>query len=278
MERSHSTKFNGRFPHTILDVGNEPSGPKSRETTLPIVGLVNEQERVCKALTKRESVLLLGPRGCGKTTVIRAAISTLPIKTNIVYVRYAAGLHELLTSIARALLGCGHGYFHRLVPKNTDPEKWLKQQTSLHLRGLLWNALETDPRLIILDEVDGASYPIYRFLQRLYFADGMVMCAAAHNSVALGALHRLFWDPEKIIHFKPLSSSDASLLFDRSIEHFRLGELDIEEFRPKVLEAANGNAGQIVEMCRLANDPQYISGRYIKFAPLRIDAMVKFLG
>jgi hypothetical protein len=30
-------------------------------------------------------------------------------------------------------------------------------------------------------------------------------------------------------------------------------------------------------MCRLAAQPQYVSGRYIKFTPLRIDAVMKFI-
>jgi hypothetical protein len=29
-------------------------------------------------------------------------------------------------------------------------------------------------------------------------------------------------------------------------------------------------------MCRLAAQPQYRSGRYVKFSPLRIDTVIKF--
>jgi hypothetical protein len=171
-----------------------------------------------------------------------------------------------------------HKSLQGILSKNSNPEKWLSRQTSIHLKGLLWNALEAEPRTIILDGVDGASHVVYRFLQRLYFTSGMVMFAAARDSVALGNLSRLFWHPDKVIHFKPLTDIEAAQLFEIAVDHFRLGELEIDEFRQKVLKAANGNPGQIIQMCRLAADPQYVSGKYIKFAPLRIDAMIKFLG
>lgn len=278
MGRRHTTRLNEGSATAALKLNDcNSSILPIREVNLPIVGLANEQRRVRESLSKRESLLLLGPRGSGKTTTIRAAINILSTKTDIVYVHYSPTLHELLASMMRALLQCGHGHLHRLLPKIPDREKWLLQQTSLHLKGLLWNALETEPRTLVLDEIHGASHPIYRFLQRLYFAKGVTMYAVAQDSSALGALGRLFWHPEKVLHFKPLSAIEAAQLFDLAVDHFNLHDLGIEEFRPKVLDAANGNPGQIIEMCRLATDPRYISGRYIKFAPLRIDTMVKFL-
>lgn len=247
------------------------------ENTLPLIGLSSERKRFLQALQHRESLLLLGPRGCGKTSVILSGIQALSDRKDIVYLRYTAAFHELLVSLARVLLDSECGHLGRIVPKNWETGRWLSQQTSVHLRGILWSALEAEPRAIILDGVDGASHPVFRFFQRLYFAPGMTLFAAARDSVALGALARLFWHPQKVIHFKPLSELDAAQLFDMAVEHFGLRHLGVEEFRQKVLEAAKGNPGQIVQMCRLATDPRYVTGKYIKFVPLRMDALTKFL-
>jgi hypothetical protein len=95
--------------------------------------------------------------------------------------------------------------------------------------------------------------------------------------MSLGSLGRLFWDPREAIHLHPLNHADANRLFDLAVVRFGLGHLDIEEFRGKVVEAARGNPGQLIEMCKLASDPIYVTGKHIKFAPLRIDVLMKFI-
>jgi hypothetical protein len=104
----------------------------------------------------------------------------------------------------------------------------------------------------------------------------MALFAASRDALSLGALARLFWNPAKVVNIPPLHDRDAEQLFEAAADHFRLRELDLDEFREKVLESARGNPGQIIEMCRLATQAQYHAGRYIKFAPLRIDTVMKF--
>ena len=94
----------------------------------------------------------------------------------------------------------------------------------------------------------------------------------------MGPLSRLFWDRRRILRIDPLNARDAAQLFDSAAGYFKLRNLGLNEFRDKVLECANGNPGQIIEMCRLATQPQYLAGRRVKFAPLRIDAFIKLTG
>ncbi len=147
----------------------------------------------------------------------------------------------------------------------------------MHLKGLLWSALEREPTALILEGVDGAGHQSYRFLQRLYFAPGMTLVATARDSVRLGKLSRLFWDPEKTRHMQPLSEAEALHLFEMAADLHALRGLNLDDFRERVLESAKGNPGQIAGMCRLAANPMYWSGRHVKFAPLRIDAMMSLL-
>jgi hypothetical protein len=79
-----------------------------------------------------------------------------------------------------------------------------------------------------------------------------------------------------VLHIPPLPERDAEQLFDSAADFFKLRHLDLNDFREKALESARGDPGQIIEMCRLATQPQYQAGRYIKFSPLRIDTVVKF--
>jgi hypothetical protein len=129
---------------------------------------------------------------------------------------------------------------------------------------------------MMLDGVTGAGFATYRFLQRIYHAPGMALFAASRDAFSLGALARLFWNPANALNLPPLSERDGEQLFEAAADYFKLRNLDLDEFREKVLESAGGNPGQIIEMCRLATQPQYHAGRYIKFAPLRIDTVIKF--
>jgi energy-coupling factor transporter ATP-binding protein EcfA2 len=244
---------------------------------LPLIGLAKEQARLAEALRKRQPLLLLGPAGAGKSTLIKSALSGMPASHRAVHLRYSSNLHHLLIDLARCLFESGHGAFRRQWRPDSDIERWLSHQTSVHLKGMLWASLEAEPRTIILDGIDRAGFPAYRFLQRLYFAKGLSLVAAARDPLALGALARLFWDPRIALHVRPLNEADSIRLFDLAVDYFGLRHLKIEEFRDKVLDAAGGIPGQIVEMCRMAGNPMYVSGRYIKFAPLRIDALMKFI-
>lgn len=246
------------------------------DLAFPVLGLCAEKERVKAAFRKREPLLIMGPAGAGKTALIRAAMADAGTD-NILAVRYSANLHRLLSDLMRGMLAARHKTLRSRAKPTADIEKWLSLQTSVHMKGLLWTSLESEPLIIVLDGINGASFPAYRFLQRLYFSPGMALIASTRDTASLGALSRLFWDPRAILHLKPLHQADAEQLFDLAAKRFGLEDLDVREFREKVLDAAHGNPGEIVEMCRLAANPLYISGKHIKFAPLRIDAMMRFL-
>jgi hypothetical protein len=243
------------------------------EPHLPFVGLATEMHRLSLAFAAGDPLLLLGPHGSGKTRLIQEALSR---NRHVLCVAWEPALHDLLTAMARALIAARHAGFIRRAKPGANPEAWLAAQTSIHLKGLLWTAVESSPIPMMLDGVTGAGFPTYRFLQRIYHAPGMALFAASRDAASLGALARLFWNPAKSLSVPPLPEWDAQQLFESAADHFKLRHLDLDEFREKVLKSARGNPGQIIEMCRLAAEPQYHVGRYIKFSPLRIDTVMKF--
>ena len=242
---------------------------------LPLIGRGKERARVHSALAGGEPLLLSGSAGIGKTRLLRETLRAHP---TILYVEWQSTLHGLLVALSRALIQAQHAEFLLRARPGKDAEFWLGQQSSIRLKGLLWSAVETNPIPIVLDGVAGAGIPTYRFLQRVYHARGMALFAASRDLMTLGALGRLYWDPARILNILPLHERDAAQLFDRAAGHFKLHHLDLSDFREKVLESAHGNPGQIIEMCRRATESKYVSGRYVKFALLRIDTMMKFAG
>jgi hypothetical protein len=244
------------------------------EAKLPFVGMVKERQKLLAAFREKQPVVLLGAHGSGKTRLIEEILRHHP---GTLYVGWQDTPHMLLAAIARALIASRHPEFERRAKFGAQPETWLSTQTSSHLKALIWNAVEHTPIALIIDGVSRAGFPTHRFLQRLYYTPGVWLSAAACGSTSLGALGRLFWDRRQIVQLAPLSERESLELFEAAADHFRLRGLELEEFREKVLDSACGNPGQIIEMCRLAAQPRYVSGRYIKFTPLRIDTVMKFI-
>jgi len=235
----------------------------------PLIGFQPELSRLRRAIQQRQSLLVMGVRGSGKTALLRAVLQ------DAIYVRYTSVLHDLLIRLARELAAAGHRPLIDRTSRGRDLDHWLCAQTSVHLRGILWAAIEEQPIVLVLDDIQGAHVRNYRFLQRIYHTKGAGVIAATRDYPCLGALSRLFWDPRMVVSVPPLTQADASTLFNRLVVRLRLGHLNIAEFRKQVLDSAHGNPGEIIEMCKLAADPQYQHGAHVKFAPLRIDAIVK---
>ncbi len=252
--------------------------PEIADNSIPLAGMASELRQLIRAIEHGESVLLLGMAGSGKTRLIECAERALRGRMRPVHIPRFESLHDLVVILTKRLMESGHQNLRSMLPSRAHWERWLTQQTSVHLKGLLWHALGQEPRVLVLDGVTGASFPVYRFLQRLSHAPGMVLLAAARDPAKLGALARLFWDPRRRIQLKPLSNRESLLLFERAVEYFGVRHPGLDEFREKVLASAKGNPGQIVEMCRLVAKPQYVSGSYIKFGLVRIDAMMRYLG
>lgn len=249
-----------------------------RAGRLPRIGLAREREALERALDRRESLLLLGPAGCGKTTLLKSLLRPQPRADVLAYIPRFDTPHSLLLSLARELFRSGHEPFRTLAAAGADWETWLKRQTSSHLRGLLWESIERKPGMILLDHLSKPGRQTYRFLQRLCFTPGMGIVGAARERQDVGELRGLFWDPRQTVRVQPLSKEESLQLFEAAAAHYGLNGLALEEFRHKVLECAAGNPGQIVAMCRLASDPRYQAGTYIKFSLIRIEAKMAQFG
>src|SRR6266568_2294889 len=198
------------------------------EPELPFMGMVREVQHLRSAFITGDPLLLLGPQGSGETRLASEALSG---NRHVLYIAWEPTLHALLTAMARALIAVRHAAFIGRAKPGDDPESWLAVQTSVHLKGLLWTAVESSPVTMMLDGITGASFPTYRFLQRIYHTPGMALFAASRDAFSLGALARLFWNPAKALNIPPLHERDAEQLFDVAADHFKLRNLDLDEFR-----------------------------------------------
>jgi len=234
----------------------------AREMAVPLIGRRDELRAFVMAFRGRQSRLILGPPGAGKTRLLREAC-VLALQPVVVSNRLVV-LHQLLVDLA-GQLGCRSRRF---------PD--VKRATSQTLQFLILEELKQRPRCVVLEDARETDPRMYRFLQRAYYIPQCCLIVTATGRERLGHLHKLLWDPRETIVLEPLNRLDSELLFDEAARLAQLDLLNLEDFRNKALAAARGNPGQIVAMCRMAARPEYREGRRVKFAPLRIDMLSSF--
>lgn len=234
-----------------------------QDQSVPLFGRRDEVRTLANALRARKSCLVLGPKGIGKTRLLRESLAIAQQPS--VCVERPDVLHGLLVELAERL-SCSAGRFESL-----------RKATSIALKPSVQNAFRRQPQCLVLEDVAGADPRMYRFLQKVYYIPEVCLIVTATSRDRLGHLRKLLWDPSEEISLKPLTRPDALSLFDAASRLYRLQSFDLDGFRRKVLTAAQGNPGQILTMCRMASLPEYQAGRRIKFPPLRIDALMAFV-
>ena len=225
---------------------------------IPLAGRRDEVRELECALQTRQSRLITGPPGMGKTRLLAEAVCGCAAP--YLLIRGPRVLHDLLVQLA-GMLACR-----------------IADATSMSLKPAVLDALKHEPRAIFLEDVTDADPRMYRFLQAIYHSKGNCLIVTARSRESLGYLRRLLWDPREEIRQRPLKRAEAAGLFEAAVAAYKLDSLELDGFRSQVLRSARGNPGQIVAMCRLAAQPQYRLGRRVKFLPLRMDALPAFIG
>jgi hypothetical protein len=228
---------------------------------LPLIGRHREMAKLLRLAAAKTPALIYGARGMGKTRVLFNLRSALSANgTDVLYVRFAQPFHSFLLEIANQLsVEC-------------------VKTSSISLRGALWKAFGAKPHVILLDDIQEATPPFYRFLQRVLAANGNTIIGAAVHAHAVGALRHIFWNQQAAIPLQSLNQHDAGALIEGAISVF-LADIPLpSDFASRVARAARGNPGRIVEMCILAANPTYrAADRHIRFGALVLDSLTRLL-
>jgi hypothetical protein len=245
------------------------------------LGRQSDLSRLQEAMRKRQSLLIWGLPDSGKSTLVTRAISQMPEKIvrRCICATGKGSPQEILRSIAegfaedplfkakfRADTGYGASFSH-----------WVRQQSSLRLRGLLYRAAGAGEYWVFLEDLAPMTHMLVRIVKELMINQETPIYAIApgwtYEELGLGA--QLYWNDRLRLHVGPLPASLARELVEWSIRRFGLLQLDLDGFREDILEFSGMLPGAILRMCAAAADSRYQFAGRIKTKLLHVDYLMK---
>lgn len=245
------------------------------------LGRKTELSRLREAIRRRESLLVWGASDSGKTTLVARALSELPdrMAKRCICTKGAGSPHDILRGIAqgfaddplfrskfRAETGYGASFSH-----------WVKAQTSLRLRGLLYRAAGSGEYWIFLEDLAPMTHMLTRIVKELMINQDTPIYSIAPGWTyrELGHAAQLYWNDQQRLPVGSLSLAAANELLEWAIQRFDLSNFDLDGFREDILEFSGLLPGAILRMCQAATDRHYHFDGRIKTKLLHVDYLMK---
>jgi hypothetical protein len=245
------------------------------------LGRKNELSRLREAIQRRESLLVWGASDSGKTVLVARALSELPerIAKRCICTRGVGSPHDILRGIAegfaedplfrskfRAETGYGASFSH-----------WVRQQTSLRLRGLLYRAAGAGEYWIFLEDLAPMTHMLTRIVKELMINQEtpIYSIAPGWSYRELGHAAQLYWNDQQRLHVGSVSLTAAHELLEWAIQKFGLSKFDLDGFREDILDFSGLLPGAIIRMCQAATDSHYHFEGRIKTKLLHVDYLMK---
>jgi len=270
----------------------EPGARTSRAIPEPstagteIIDREAERRRLHQAICKRESLLICGPRGVGKTTVISAVLAELPpaMGRSVISVDGPHGLQPFL----RALLNKLHEAGDKTLRKHLSVEKvgrdsfkgWLNSAPTSKLKGSIYRSMQMDSYWVFLDHLPPLTHAMANVVRELVWMLNTPVYLAARGSGPgeVGYATNLYWGEQQRLVLPPLHKAAACELLEACIQRFGLAHLNLDGFREAVLSFSRYNPGALVGMCKLAAEERYHYGSRIKTRMIHIDYLMSLNG
>jgi hypothetical protein len=263
------------------DQRNQPIGPLANGQSV-FVDRESEARRLREAILKRESLVICGPAGIGKTALVSRVLSGLEpdLAQRSLYVSGASGLQPFLRRMLEALHCAGDQTLRCQLRSEricqADFRRWLKVQCSSRLKGSLYRALEGENYWVFLDHISALSHAMAKVLKEIvrmrntpvYFVDRGL------RTGEVGPLADVYWSDQQRLLLDPLPEPAARELLEGCIRKPGLERLDLKDFLADALRLSGRNPGVIVRMCALAAEPRYWYGSRIKTRLIYVDGLI----
>ena len=249
-----------------------------------LVGREREARRLREAVLSRQSLMIAGANGVGKTALILNVIAGLPpsIKQRCLYIKTFRDLRDLLYQLATALYGQGDSAARRELRAAGITKTLLKARAkhfaSSQLRGSLYRAIQGKGYRTFLDHCPALTPSAARVAKELFWMRQTPVYIVPKTDVEIEiakAGRNFYWNEPQILRVGPLAAEAARELIEHCIEKYGLHDLDLAGVREEILALSGLAPGPIVAMCRMAANPHYQSDSRVKTKLIHIDYLMR---
>ena len=264
------------------DQRNQPIDPLANGQSA-FVDRETEARRLREAILKRESLVICGPAGIGKTALVSQVIHDCPAELagRCVYLRSVKDLQDLLRQLIRKLYEASDPNLRRQLHTegvtSLSFAGWLKGLSSSRMRGTLYRTAERGDYRVFLDHFPPLTHAVAKVIKELFWMRNTPVYLLVRDRVEhrIDQFSRFFyWDDRELLALPPLPRDAALQLLETCITRCGLSQLNLSDFREEVLELSKQVPGAIVKMCALAADPRYQYGSRIKTKTVYVDYLM----
>ena len=242
--------------------------PGDLRTDPCFLGRSRELYTIVRNLALGRHTLCIGPRGIGKSRLMREAIAVLNgtrplpapvppagLRNEMLFQRVKAGSHRIMvvthtTPLGECLLEIAQAlHSAHCLPverRKSGPRDWdavrsrLKRQGRARLQDLILQSMRDarPPWLVFFDSLDGIS-PTYQ-----PFIEALLSCAVVCAAVLVPkerAVFRKIWSSFVPLELAPLSREESLALIDHCLLTYRIRVTDPGLYRREILKICAGN-------------------------------------
>lgn len=251
---------------------------------LGFVDRKNESRRLAKAIVERQSLMVSGPAGIGKTALVSQVIAGLPagLARRCLGVQGPEDLQDLLRMLVRRLYEAEDVLLRRQLHSEGVSTRtfgaWLKGLSTSRLKGALYRMLEGGDYRVILDHLPRLTEAMARVVKELFWMRNtpVYLVLRDEDQQRINWLCRFFyWGAQERLTLQPLPTPAAAVLTATCLQRSQISQPEPAGLRAQVLKLSKRVPGAIIDLCALAADPRYQCESGIKIRSAYLSYLTK---